>query len=79
MRLWGGQAEIQLSVTDLGKGFDISSAMMGQGLGLKSMRERVKLMNGLLTIESEPNCGTTILARVPVHSGSQASQGTRPD
>jgi signal transduction histidine kinase len=79
VRLWGTPAETYLSVSDHGKGFDISAAMKGRGLGLKSMRERVKLMNGLLTIESEPNCGTTILARVPVHSGSQASQGTRPD
>jgi PAS domain S-box-containing protein len=65
VRLWGTPAEIHLSVTDHGKGFDISSAMMGRGIGLKSMRERVKLMNGHLAIESKPNQGTKIHARVP--------------
>ncbi|HKD58971.1 MAG TPA: ATP-binding protein, partial [Terracidiphilus sp.] len=75
VRLWGAPAEIHLSVTDIGKGFDISSAMRGRGLGLKSMRERVKLMNGHLTIESKPSCGTTIHVRVPVDPGDQPSQG----
>jgi signal transduction histidine kinase len=74
VRLWGTPAEIHLSVTDHGKGFDISAAMRGRGLGLKSMRERVKLINGLLTIESKPNRGTTIHARVPFDTGNQPSQ-----
>ena len=73
VRLWGTPAEIHLSVTDHGKGFDISSAMRGRGIGLKSMRERVKLMNGHLSIESKPNQGTKILAHVPVESGNSAS------
>ncbi|HKF49724.1 MAG TPA: sensor histidine kinase [Terracidiphilus sp.] len=75
VRLWGTPAEIHLKVTDRGKGFDISAAMRGQGLGLKSMRERVKLMNGHLTIESKPNRGTTIHARVPVDFDRFASLG----
>jgi PAS domain S-box-containing protein len=77
VRLWGTPAEVHLSVTDHGKGFDISSAMMGRGIGLKSMRERVKLMNGHLTIESKPNCGTTIHVRVPVDPGDQPSLGSK--
>jgi signal transduction histidine kinase len=74
VRLWGTPAEIHLSVTDLGKGFNIHTAMRGRGLGLKSMRERVKLMNGQLEIESKANSGTTIHVRVPVASGNQPSE-----
>lgn len=69
VRLWGTPGEIHLSVSDRGKGFDIKAAMRGRGLGLRSMRERMKLMNGHLKIESKPNGGTTIHARVPVDSG----------
>jgi signal transduction histidine kinase len=75
VRLWGTAAEIHLSVTDLGKGFDIRTAMMGTGLGLSTMRERVKLMNGHLEIESKANGGTTIQVRVPVDSANRLSQG----
>lgn len=65
VRLWGTSAEIHLMVTDQGKGFDVSSALRARGLGLKSMQERVKILNGSLVIESLPHHGTTILATVP--------------
>ena len=35
-------------------------------LGLLSMRERVRLVNGTLDIESAPGQGTTVIAWVPV-------------
>jgi PAS domain S-box-containing protein len=56
---------IQLIVSDSGKGFDVDAAMRGQGLGLTSMRERVSLVNGSMTIESKPMNGTRIHVRVP--------------
>ena len=40
-------------------------------LGLASMRERVRLVNGTLDIESAPGRGTTILAWVPAEGGSR--------
>ena len=40
---WG---EVHLLITDSGRGFDVEEAMQGTGLGLTSMRERVRLMNG---------------------------------
>jgi signal transduction histidine kinase len=75
VRLWGTETEIHLSVADHGKGFRITSAMRGRGLGLKSMRERAKFMNGHFTVESGLDRGTTIHARVPVGSGALVSQG----
>jgi signal transduction histidine kinase len=40
--------------------------MNRRGLGLISMRERLRLVNGELSIQSEPGRGTTVLARVPL-------------
>jgi len=60
--------EIHLIVTDLGRGFDVEAAIQGQGLGLTSMQERVRLLNGSVDIQSKPMVGTTIHARVPFGS-----------
>jgi signal transduction histidine kinase len=60
--------EIHLNVRDLGKGFDIEAARQGRGLGLTSMRERVRLVNGTIEIDSKPMGGTTIHVRVPLES-----------
>lgn len=57
--------EIHLIVSDRGRGFDIAAALQGKGLGLTSMRERVRLINGSLSMNSRPNAGTTIHVRVP--------------
>ena len=64
VQLEGGSDEIHLTVSDLGAGFDTEAAMKGQGLGLTSMQERLKLVNGNLSIDSQPKRGTTIHARV---------------
>jgi PAS domain S-box-containing protein len=58
--------EICMNVTDQGIGFDRHVAIRSQGLGLISMRERLQLVHGEFSIESEPGCGTTIRARVPL-------------
>ena len=60
--------EIRLDVSDSGKAFDIEAAGQSQGLGLTSMRERVRLVGGMIAIESKPTGGTTIHVRVPCAS-----------
>jgi signal transduction histidine kinase len=60
---------IYLTVRDSGSGFDVEEANKNSGLGLISMAERVKLVNGELSIDSQPKHGTTIHARVPFSSG----------
>jgi len=72
VRLWGTSDEIDLTVKDSGVGFDREAAKTSRGLGLISMEERLKLLNGTLSIESQPNRGTTIHARVPLSSGSDS-------
>ena len=68
VRLWGTPSEIHLTVSDSGVGFDIEAAKAGQGLGLISMEERLRLLNGTISIESQPQHGTTIHARIPFSS-----------
>ena len=68
VQLCGTSDEILLTVSDSGAGFDREAAKESRGLGLISMEERVKLLNGTLSIESQPNHGTTIHARVPISS-----------
>jgi signal transduction histidine kinase len=65
--------EVHLVVSDLGRGFDVETAMQGRGLGLTSMQERVRLVNGMIEIQSKPMGGTTIHVRVPL-SSENASQ-----
>jgi len=55
---------LYLVVKDSGKGFDVEAASLGRGLGLTSMRERVRLVNGTIHIDSKSNEGTAIEVRV---------------
>ena len=59
---------IELTVTDSGRGFEEQDAFTGTGLGLISMRERLQLVHGELSVKSQPGAGTTIRARVPLET-----------
>ena len=65
--------EIHLLVSDFGRGFDLETATEGRGLGLTSMQERVRLINGIIEIQSKPMGGTIVHVRVPLRS--EHSQG----
>ena len=60
--------EVLLTVRDSGTGFDVEGAKRGSGIGLTSMQERVRLVNGAISFESKPMGGTTIRVRVPFKS-----------
>jgi len=60
--------ETHLIIRDSGKGFNVDAAVQGKGLGLTSMRERVRLINGTISIDSKPMRGTTIHVRVSSQS-----------
>jgi PAS domain S-box-containing protein len=72
VELWATQDEVHLTVSDSGDGFDIGAARASRGLGLISMEERLKLLNGTLSIESELQRGTTIHAHLPFISGKDS-------
>jgi len=66
----GGQLELE--VIDQGSGFDAAKSRTGRGLGLVSMAERIYHVNGTFHIESRPNTGTRVHARVPIAAESNA-------
>jgi PAS domain S-box-containing protein len=62
--LRGRVDEIELTVSDAGTGFDVEDAALKPGLGLTSMQERIKALDGRMSIESKPGHGTTVRASV---------------
>ena len=66
--------EVHLTIHDSGKGFDVEAAKQGPGLGLTSMQERLRLVNGTFTIQSRPRGGTTIHACVPFRAENNVQQ-----
>jgi PAS domain S-box-containing protein len=66
--------EIHLLIRDFGKGFDLEAAKHGRGLGLTSMQERVRLVKGIIEIQSKPMDGTAIHVRIPFWSESNSQR-----
>jgi PAS domain S-box-containing protein len=72
-QLQGESDVIRLTVHDTGAGFDPEAAFQKQGLGLTSMRERLKLVGGQLSLESKPGQGTTIQAIMPLPANTKSA------
>ena len=66
---------INLTVKDAGAGFDHHEAMRGRGLGLTSMKERLKAVGGQLSIQSQRGQGTTIHAVAPLRLPMTSTNG----
>jgi signal transduction histidine kinase len=60
--------ELVLRVEDYGHGFNAESGDRTGGLGLLSMRERLRMVGGALAIHSEVGKGTQLEARLPMVS-----------
>jgi len=58
--------DLELRVSDSGQGFDVDTFMQGGGLGLINVEERLRLLSGNCEIRSNPQQGTTLIARVPL-------------
>jgi signal transduction histidine kinase len=69
--LRGGSEELNLTVRDWGVGFVPEEVLKGPALGLTTMKEWLKLVQGELSIESQPQRGTTIFARVPLRKRAE--------
>jgi len=65
VELTGVGSTLKLVVVDEGRGF-VPDATGLSGLGLLSMRERVKLLDGEFGIHSEPGMGTRLEVRMPL-------------
>jgi two-component system CheB/CheR fusion protein len=62
--LAGAAGRIHLAVSDNGVGFDADAAR--PGLGLVSMRERIRLVGGTLSIKTRPGDGSRIEVSIPL-------------
>jgi PAS domain S-box-containing protein len=69
VRLTTNGATVQLVVRDNGAGFPVQEDRVNSGLGLVSMKERIRMANGTLSITSQPGQGTEIVASVPLSGG----------
>jgi PAS domain S-box-containing protein len=59
--------DLALMISDEGCGFDMSSEKMRKGLGFISMRERLRLVEGQLKVQSNPSKGTQINISIPLN------------
>jgi signal transduction histidine kinase len=61
---------IFLRIEDNGRGFDVQKRAAAAGqekrMGLRSMQERVKLMNGEMKLQSKPGQGTKVSIKLPI-------------
>ncbi len=66
VRVEGDEASVAFSIEDAGHGFDVTATLLdGARFGLQTMRERMGLVGGSLSIDSEPGRGTRVVAHVP--------------
>ncbi len=66
LRLTFGNKGLQLGIHDDGKGFDVDSVQEHPrlGIGLGNMRERIEMIGGTLTVQSQPGL-TRVTADLP--------------
>jgi signal transduction histidine kinase len=57
---------VRLEVHDYGCGFNVAQTLSQPGLGLASMRERVRLVGGNINVESAPQQGASIVVSIPL-------------
>ncbi|MDO7171832.1 sensor histidine kinase [Mariniflexile sp. AS56] len=57
---------IKILIKDNGQGFEVSQMIDKNSLGLKTMAERVRILQGSLSIKSKKAEGTSLLVQIPV-------------
>jgi signal transduction histidine kinase len=71
VRLTRKPGEVQLTISDSGSGFT-SKSKRSEGLGLISMQERVRALQGTFSIRTRPGAGTHLRATIPLTLQSSA-------
>jgi signal transduction histidine kinase len=64
---------LRLRIFDDGVGFDSGRMIQGKGLGLTSMKERLAVIGGSLSIQSAPGKGTDLEIRIPAQAAAGPS------
>jgi signal transduction histidine kinase len=64
------EGDLLLLIRDNGRGFEaqkaFAEAVRGQSMGLLGMQERIRFLNGSISIESNPGHGAEVRVRVPL-------------
>jgi len=68
----------ELTISDDGEGFDIQKRGGGGGIGLVSITERARLLNGTSSVVTTLNEGTTVRVRIPIQA-RPSNDGGSPD
>ena len=83
INLVASSPSIILRIEDDGRGFDMDdrlvTAMTEKRMGLRSMEERVSLLQGKMRIQSRPTRGTRIFVEVPYKEKQRGSKEKHPD
>nr|MCU0495630.1 ATP-binding protein [Chloroflexaceae bacterium] len=67
VRLWTRAGQLTITIEDQGRGFDLTTrTLLGQSVGLASMRERTRLLGGAFSLDSAPNEGTRVRVTLPL-------------
>lgn len=67
VRLWADSATISAQIEDKGQGFDLDLVLgLDNSIGLRGMRERVRLLGGQMVIEAQPGGGVCVTALLPL-------------
>lgn len=84
VKLTAAFPNIVLRIEDNGRGFDVQKRAAAAGqekrMGLRSMQERVKLLNGQMKLQSKPGRGTKVSIKLPIvekKSGAQENHLNR--
>lgn len=65
MQIDASDMNVRVSVEDNGKGFDVDTLSEQGGMGLKVIRDRVEMLNGVMEINSAIGQGARVMFHVP--------------
>ena len=70
VEIWleGNAEAISLTLSDNGVGFKLSDRVASHGIGLRSMRERARILGGTFKVQSSSGQGTRIAVTIPLGS-----------
>ncbi len=78
VKLTAAFPNIVLRIEDNGRGFDVQKRAAAAGqekrMGLRSMQERVKLLNGQMKLQSKPGQGTKVSIKLPIVEKKNGAQ-----
>jgi signal transduction histidine kinase len=79
LRIRRENRHIAIEIRDNGKGFDAEPLWSGKlpegaGLGLQGMIERIRMLDGSITIHSQPAAGTAVHIELPLSAGTDSPE-----